>query len=144
MMPEGAADVRGKQMEALEGIAHDKSTDPELGAILAQLTSAEPAATEFNEFERANIKLAQRAYDRDTKVPKDLAQRIAALTTRGHGVWVEAREKNDFASFAPVLEEWVGLVKEKSRFIDPSKDAYEVPSHGRLDRFSNGRALLIS
>ena len=32
-----------------------------------------------------------------------------------------ARGAADFASFAPVLEEWVGLVREASSLIDPSR-----------------------
>ena len=45
-----------------------------------------------------------------------------------------ARGAADFASFAPVLEEWVGLVREVSSLIDPSRPPYDVA----LEEFEKG------
>lgn len=48
--------------------------------------------------------------------------------------WVTARAVSDFAKFAPVLEEWVALVREASALIDPSRPAYDVA----LEEFEKG------
>ena len=48
--------------------------------------------------------------------------------------WTTARGEADFAKFAPVLEEWVALVKETSKLIDPSRPAYDVA----LEEFEKG------
>jgi len=48
--------------------------------------------------------------------------------------WTTARGEADFAKFAPVLEEWVALIKETSQLIDPSRPAYDVA----LEEFEKG------
>ena len=35
--------------------------------------------------------------------------------------WVKARQGSDFSQFAPVLQEWVDLRREKARLVDPSR-----------------------
>ncbi len=48
--------------------------------------------------------------------------------------WVTARSEKDFSKFAPVLEEWVALVRESSQLVDPSRPAYDVA----LEEFEKG------
>jgi len=47
--------------------------------------------------------------------------------------WLTARERKDFALFAPVLEEWVALTKEACTLINPDLPIYDVraprPAH---------------
>ena len=40
--------------------------------------------------------------------------------------WVAARQAKDFSKFAPVLQEWVDLIKERSKYIDSGKPCYDV------------------
>ena len=40
--------------------------------------------------------------------------------------WVAARQAKDFSKFAPVLQEWVRLIRERSKYIDSSKPCYDV------------------
>ena len=48
--------------------------------------------------------------------------------------WVAARGAADFSQFAPVLEEWVGLVREASALIDQNRPPYDVA----LEEFEKG------
>ena len=48
--------------------------------------------------------------------------------------WTTARSESSFAKSAPVLEEWVSLVREASALIDPSRPAYDVA----LEEFEKG------
>ena len=48
--------------------------------------------------------------------------------------WTTARGESNFAKFAPVLEEWVSLIKETSALIDPSRPPYDVA----LEEFEKG------
>ena len=48
--------------------------------------------------------------------------------------WTTARGESNFARFAPVLEEWVSLIKEISALIDPSRPPYDVA----LEEFEKG------
>ncbi len=40
--------------------------------------------------------------------------------------WITARQAKDYSKFAPVLQEWVELIRERSKFIDASKPCYDV------------------
>lgn len=48
--------------------------------------------------------------------------------------WTTARSESNFAKFAPVLEEWVSLVRETSALIDSARPAYDVA----LEEFEKG------
>ena len=48
--------------------------------------------------------------------------------------WVKARTASDWSLFAPCLEEWVDLIREQCKAIDPSRPAYDVC----LDEFEKG------
>jgi carboxypeptidase Taq len=61
-----------------------------------------------------------------TVLTKDIAQRSAELTSKGYQSWVKARQESDFSLFAPMLEDWVSLLKEKCALIDDSKPVYDV------------------
>lgn len=76
---------------------------------------------------------------------------MASLTSSGYSAWViglegngmcsdnivlvdyarrllkvEAREKSDFSILAPVLREWVDVLKQKATCIDATRPVYEV------------------
>ena len=40
--------------------------------------------------------------------------------------WVKARDEANFSHFAPVLQEWVDLLKKYATAIDPSRHIYDV------------------
>ena len=48
--------------------------------------------------------------------------------------WVKARDEADFIQFAPVLQEWVDLLKKYAGAIDSSRPIYDV----LLDDFEKG------
>ena len=48
--------------------------------------------------------------------------------------WVKARTASDWSLFAPCLEEWVDLIQEQCKAIDPTRPAYDVC----LDEFEKG------
>ena len=58
--------------------------------------------------EAAVLRDARRSYDKRTRVPKELAQREAELSTRGYQAWAKARASNDFDAYAPILKDWAG------------------------------------
>ena len=48
--------------------------------------------------------------------------------------WVKARDDADFSQFAPVLQEWVDLLKSYATAIDSSRPIYDV----LLDDYEKG------
>ncbi|GFR49967.1 hypothetical protein Agub_g12106, partial [Astrephomene gubernaculifera] len=150
MMPAGSADSRGAQKAALAGVMYDKQTDPQLGALLAVLRAAPKGS--LDEVQSSVVRDAHKEYVKATALPKELAQRIARLKTDAYAAWVEARKSADFSLFAPFLQQWVDISKEKARLIDPCRPAYDVLlddyekglTSARLDEvFSEVRAGLV-
>lgn len=48
--------------------------------------------------------------------------------------WVAARKESDFSKFAPFLQQWVDVNKQKAAAIDPNLPAYDV----LLDDYETG------
>ncbi len=124
IMPEGAAEARAKQMSALAGVLHEKSTHPALGGLLNGLNRA--SAIDFSEVEWCNIREARREYELETKIPKELVQDIAELSSRGHHVWAKARKENRFDDFAPVLDRFIELKKQWAGHAFPELAPYDA------------------
>ncbi len=119
VMPRGAAPQRAEEMAALEGVLHARRTDPRIGEWLA-------ASAPATEADRAELREIRRSYDRAVKVPARLASEIARVTSRAQGLWAEARAGNDFAAFAPVLEEVVSLRTEEAQAIAGDRPLYDT------------------
>ena len=133
MMPDGAAEARGRQKAALAELKHGEATSAAMGdAIAAAETSG---AGEGCAWRAANIRDARRDYDDAVRVPASLKAREAELGAKGYAAWHKAREANDFASFAPVLEELVALRKA---FADACADEGVQTYDYLLDQFERG------
>jgi carboxypeptidase Taq len=119
MMPRGSAPQRAEEKGALEGVLHARRTDPRIGEWLSNAQGPDAAGT-------AQLRLIQQSYDRATKVPSDLAQAIAKLTATSQGIWAQAREDDDVASFLPTLDEIVRLKREEGAALAAGGDVYDA------------------
>lgn len=137
MMPLGAGEARAKQISALAGVLHERMTDPALGDCLRVLK--ERNADAMGAVERCNIHEALRSYELETKVPKRLVQELAELSSRGHGIWVMARQENRFADFAPVLKRFLSLKKEWAHCVAPDSQPYDA----NIDLFERGTTMAM-
>uniref|UniRef100_A0A7S1WYZ1 Carboxypeptidase n=1 Tax=Tetraselmis chuii TaxID=63592 RepID=A0A7S1WYZ1_9CHLO len=131
MLPSGAAACRSSQKEALAGVIYEKKTEPEIGRLLEKLL---PKMEAMDPNSAAVVREAERDYKRLTAISKGMAEKMARLESEGYQSWVAARKSGDFSKFAPVLQEWVKLTRERCAIIDPSRPAYDVC----LDDFEKG------
>lgn len=127
VMPKGAADQRGEEMAAIEGILHARRTDPRIADWLAVAKAPDAAG------QRA-LDLIARAHDRNARVPAKLAAEIARQTSVAQGIWAEARAKNDVALFLPTLERVVALIRERAAALAGGGDPYDAA----LDEYEPG------
>ena len=68
-------------------------------------------------------------------IPPEEYRAYAELTARATGIWTRAREKNDFASFAPVLKEIISYQKKFAAYrAKPGQKLYDV----MLDTYEKG------
>ncbi len=119
MMPPGAARQRGAEMAAIEAVLHGRRSAPQVGDWL-ELAQAPDAAGQ------AQLREIRRAYARATRVPADLARRIARVTSEAQGKWAAARAAEDVAAFLPVLQEVVALKREEGAALADGGDVYDA------------------
>lgn len=113
MMPPGGAGARADQFEALERILHDRLTDPGLARVLETL---EPwAASEDPDSDDVRlIEVLRRDHEKAVRVPTELAAAMSLAAAHAQQAWLEAREKGDYAHFAPSLER---ILELQQRYI---------------------------
>jgi carboxypeptidase Taq len=131
-MPPGANAARGQMMATLGLLAHERLTDKRVGKWLKELGKANFTA---NSVDGATVRQVRRAYDKATKIPPSFIETWTKQRSKSQAVWIEARQKNDFALFAPELKKVFDLARQMANYIgyndhpyDALHDAYEVGS----------------
>jgi carboxypeptidase Taq len=141
-MPQGGSVHRADQMALLARLTHEMLTAPKIGELLATVESSvlpsSPAPLPDGESGEgdaaANVREIRRQYDRAVKLPNDLVEELARVTTRAQQVWQEARQADDFAAFQPWLEKVVALLRQKAQAIGYKS----VPYDALLDEYEPG------
>ncbi|HEX8691796.1 MAG TPA: carboxypeptidase M32 [Longimicrobium sp.] len=133
-MPHRAAALRSEQLAALSSIIHERRTSPRIGELLEEC-QADASLTADPET-AANLRELRRDYGRVTKLPPELVREMAETSSRAMHAWREARERSDFAAFAPWLEKVVRLNREKAQAYGWAEggEAYDA----LLDEFEPG------
>ncbi|MFC4448967.1 carboxypeptidase M32 [Halorussus aquaticus] len=121
MMPEGGTPARSKQRSALSTVTHEILTSDEMAEMLDELEDED-----LTDEREAVVREVRRKHDRAARVPQDLVEEISQVSSEAMPVWKEAREEDDFSTFAPTLEKLVELKREQAEHIDPDRDPYEV------------------
>ena len=121
MMPRGSGDQRSTEMAALEGVLHARRCDPRVGEWLMGID-----AESDDIVAQAQLREIKRSYERAYKVPGKLAEEIASTTSVAQGKWAAARAADDFAAFAPVLEEVLALKREEGQALTTGGDVYDT------------------
>jgi carboxypeptidase Taq len=113
-MPPLGGEARAEALGTIGRIAHERFTDDEVGSLLERLRPLEESL-DYDSDDASLIRVTRRDWEKLRRVPSELRAAMLREGSRGHGVWVEARAKNDFASFLPVLEKHLEL---KRRYIE--------------------------
>jgi carboxypeptidase Taq len=131
-MPAGANAARGQMMATLGILAHERLTDKRVGKWLKELENSKFAPSSVD---GATIRQVRRAYNRSTKLPASFIETWTKQRSKAQGVWIEARQKNDFALFAPELKKVFDLARQYADYLgykdhpyDALHDSYEVGS----------------
>jgi carboxypeptidase Taq len=137
-MPRRGSEARGEQLAALQGVLHERLTDPRLGEALARLAGSlgpdeEPGDPADPTGERrATVRALRFDRERAVRIPGALVRALAVAQSAGLEAWHAARRASDFGRFAPALGTLVGLRREMA-------DALGVPEGGeRYDALLDG------
>src|SRR5713226_9761286 len=132
-MPHQGSSHRAEQMALMARLVHEMMTAPEIGDLLGQVERS--SLTQDKEsIPAANIREIRRSYNRAVKLPKELVEELARVTTRAQQVWQEARQADDFARFQPWLQKIVDLKRQEAQAIGYSA----VPYDALLDEYEPG------
>lgn len=132
-MPPGGAPERGEQLSVLGKIAHEMFVSDETRRLL-EGAEAETADLSPDSDEALAVRVVRRDFDKSVKLPTALVAEMAKAEVEGHEIWVRARQENDFAQFAPMLEKLLGLARQVADHLGYEDRAYDA----LLDRFEPG------
>jgi carboxypeptidase Taq len=126
-MPPAGGEARGELRATVGRLTHERFTDERVGELLA-------VAQPRDELEADILRVARRDFDKASRVPGELVAELARAGVAARGVWLRAREDNDFAPFAPYLARNVELRREYSACFPEAEHAYDP----LLDDFEPG------
>lgn len=132
-MPEGASESRSYQASTLGRLAHERFTSEETGKLI-EAAKSEVTELDPDSDDARLIKVAERRYNKFTKVPSTWISEFYATIARAHNIWAQARAENKFAKFQPILQQIVGLRQQYTSYFQPFDHIYDP----LLDDFEPG------
>jgi len=111
------------------------SVSEQMGHYLEQLEGR----TDLDPVTAKMVALCRKDYDRNQKIPAERFEAYTALTTTAEHVWQQAREQDDFASFAPYLQQ---IVEMKREFIN-YWGFHDHPYNALLDEYEPGLSVAV-
>lgn len=141
LLPKRGVAYRAEQVSWFSGWLHERFTASEVGEWIAE---AEVAPENFADpVASANLRVWRHEYDRATRLPKPLVQEFAETCVLAQSAWAEAREKSDFARFAPHLEKLVALSRERAERWGYEDHLYDALIDG-FERGATARGLVAT
>jgi carboxypeptidase Taq len=132
-MPRQGSAYRAEQMALLARLRHEMLTAPAVGELLGRVEGTD-LVRDPESVPAVNAREIRRSYDRAVKLPKELVEELARVTSRAKQVWQDARKAKDFAAFQPWLEKIVHLKRQEAQAI-----GYQgVPYDALLDEYEPG------
>ncbi len=124
-MPPGGVENRSRQSAFLAGLQHERATDPRLGELLDELEDSE-LISDPRSAAAANVRELLRSFSRQTRLPRELVEEIAAITSLAQHEWAVARRNADFAHFLPWLERIVALKRREAAALGGAANLYDA------------------
>lgn len=124
-MPRNGSAHRAEQMALLARLTHEMTTAPRIGELLAQVEGTS-VTSEADSVPAVNVREIRRTYDRAVKLPKELVEELARVTTRAQQAWQEARQANDFPAFRPWLEKIIQLKRQEADAVGYKTAPYDA------------------
>ena len=125
MMPAGAAAARGRQVATLTRLARDLACDEDMIRRL-EAAEREVAVAGTAEIDRAAVRQVRDAVDAHRRIPAELVERRAKLQASATQAWINARARDDFASFEPLLAETMVLARALADALGWSEHPYDA------------------
>lgn len=139
-MPSRGAPARAEQAALLATLSHERRTSKRLGELIMQCESDRTVQADENA--KANVREMRRDYDLVTKLPSDLVAELAKTGSEAQHIWKEARAKNDFAMFLPMLSKMIDLTAMKAKCLHTGRPGSEIYD-ALLDEYEPGAQAVV-
>jgi len=121
--PSESAEGRGRTMAVLSGLVYGLVANPENQALIAYLNDH---AAELDAPTRRRAELLKKQADQLSRIPQDEYVAYNVLLNKADGIWRKAKNDNDFALFAPVLEEIVAFNRKFAGYYNADLPPYDA------------------
>ena len=132
--PLGSAEGRGKTMAVLSNVIYSLAASADTRELLEYLTAH---AEELDEAHRRQVEIRKKGCEQLVRIPQEEYVAYNVLLNKAEGIWRVAKQTNDFASFAPVLEEIVAFNRKFAGYYAPEK----LPYDALLNEFEEGLTM---
>ena len=132
-MPRGGVQHRAEQTSLVAGLLHDRTSDPRLDELL-WIVEAASQDLEPDDPVLVTVREMRRAFERERRMPRRLVEEIARVSTLASQAWADARQRDDFATFAPWLDRTFGLAREEADAVGYTGARYDA----LLDEYEPG------
>lgn len=122
-LPAGASEHRSKQLAWLSSQAHESATSDRWRKDLEDAEASDDGQSPAH---TANLRELRRAFDRATRLPVELVAKFSEASSQAMHAWAAARERSDFASFAPHLRTLLELSREKAERWGYEDEPYDA------------------
>jgi carboxypeptidase Taq len=124
-MPRNAVEHRAEQRALLAGMVHDRETDPRYEELLSAVEGSS-LVSDPESAAAVNVREIRRAFDKERRIPRRLAEEWARVTAVAQQTWAEARRNDDYASFAPWLDRIFALARERADAVGYDGARYDA------------------
>lgn len=122
-MPKGSRESWNKKIALMGSEIFKMKTSDELAKMIEYLSEHE---SELDEITAAMVRCEKREYEKLKCVPAEFSRKKRESELKAQMAWEKAKNANDFAAFAPYLEENIKLTKEYANYIAAGKDPFDA------------------
>ena len=131
--PKQSLTGRSRTLGYLSGLTYQLLVNDEVKEALETILQSDAATP----VQRRRAEVLKEDYDDMTRIPMDEYVEYTKLSSEASAVWHDAKEKSDYAMFAPYLEKLLSYQRRFASYKDATKPAYDV----LLDSFEKGTSM---
>jgi carboxypeptidase Taq len=124
-LPKKGHAFRGEVNALLSADLHRRFTSKEFVGLVKKLH--EPSSFDkLSDDEKIIVRETWRDLEKSLKIPTELVEQMARLSTEAFAAWAEAREKSDFKIYKPFLEKIVALNQKEAELLGYKSSPYDA------------------
>ena len=124
-MPRGGAPARADALATLGGVVHERFTGDEMGRLLDRVRPLEETL-DYDSDDAALIRVTRRDWEKQRRVPKELAEAWLREGAKAHAAWLEAREASRFDLFLPAFRRVHEVALRWAELMEPGESPYDA------------------